>query len=118
MKEEGRTSIEMDSLLMERIILILIAIELIVVLILKLIQISRRKSFKKEIKNKEQRRASILKKDVSYKKFLEISKRTSSLNSPVREKGDYFDFLFKNISSDRSLIENKIFFIDNEDNYE
>ena len=103
---------------MERAIIIIIAIELIVVLVLKLIQVSRRKSFKEEIKNKEQRRTSILKKDVSYKKFLEISKRTSSLNSPVRETGDYFDFLLKDISSDSLLIENKVFFIDNEGNYE
>ena len=104
--------------MMERIIIIIIVLELIFVLLLRLLQIFRRKSIKKEIKNIEQQRTSALKKEASYKKFLDISKRTSSLNSPVRGKGDFFDFLFENISSDRSLIENNIFLIDNEEYYE
>lgn len=109
----------MDStFFMERTIIIIISIELAIVLLLKLVQMYRRKPIKKEIKNRKQRRKSVLKKEISYQKFLDISKRSSSLNSPVRKKGDYFDFLFENISSDSSLIENSIFFIDNEEHYE
>lgn len=108
----------MDGYLMEMTIIIIFAFELIVVLVLRLLQMHRRRSIKKDIKNREQQRTSVLKKEASYKKFLDISKRTSSLNSPVREKGDFFDFLFENISSDKSLIENSIFLIDNEGYYE
>lgn len=117
MEEERKVNTEMYSFLMESAIIIIIAIEIIVVLILRLLQIFRRKSIKEEIKKREQR-TSALNKEVSYKKFLDISKRTSSLNSPVRKKGDFFDFLSENISSDSSLIENSIFLIDNEEYYE
>jgi len=69
-------------------------------------------------KNKGNNNINLLDSTVSYEKYIEISKRTSKPNAPVRLNGDYLDYFLSGIVPNSTAIENRLLEICEEENNE
>lgn len=105
---------------MNKILMVVVVLELITTIILKVCNLYYRKRMKniELIQDKDVKKQSLLNEEISYEKYKRISQKASIPNSPVRVNGDFTEFFISHISSDGKIIENNIMNIDCEENYE
>lgn len=105
---------------MQKILIIVIIIEVIAATTLKLFNVFYHKNKKYLEKKTEDNvlKENLLSSEVSYTKYKEISKKASVPNSPVRINGDFIDFLISHIMENDNFLENNIMNIDYEEFYE